>query len=352
MNPNDRVMYRTSELPGTRVTALIESRVQEWRTYELAKSERTWRVRGVVSSQLTLFGNLADVLASVSPPMVRLPPSMKTLFIHHGGKNVLFFDLRSNEDRRWTGAEVLVKTALPADALLFATEPLNRLVDFLSLRQPQPIVLHHLELLSPVDQQVIGYDVLLPYARGLELGDFAGTYQPMEFTPIDSILREAVCSSSVYYRLLCSYRAHESLKWLRRSLRESAEALSIAERLPKEVRVDPKRLIDHGLSEHKAAGVTGLSKLIELYNDHRNAIAHFLVDQGDQRAHCPIGDGEYQRDWGFAAAILLHYLKAERESLWSYYQRHIMPVSMHGSILPLSENRDVFCVTEPKRLTE
>ena len=59
-----------------------------------------------------------------------------------------------------------------------------------------PLLYQRLELLSPIDEGVLLYELVLPYRNGLTFGPLGGILQPTPFVTFDAIFRQAITSTS------------------------------------------------------------------------------------------------------------------------------------------------------------
>jgi hypothetical protein len=162
--------------------------------------------------------------------------------------------------------------------LVLAWRPLNALLDTFVWNSELPWALTRLELLSPEDSEVIAYELVLPHRNGVRIGPLGGIDQAAPFAAYDAIYREAILSSSPFYRLLCAFRIYDGTTEIRRWLREQCEQHHIAERMPADPEVDATELRGLGYEAELVNGIRRTRDLFERFREHRNAIAHFLVE--------------------------------------------------------------------------
>ncbi len=323
-----------------------EGRVDEFRRLERENRVRIWRVRGVVSDHIPLCGDARSVLALRSEHSLFVNNPPLSIYLHAGGANAIYYDLVANGEGRLSYIEVRVETAVPGKALVLAWRPLNALLDALVRNEELPWALSRLELVSPEDGEVIAYELILPYRNGVRIGPLGGIDQLVPFAPYDAIYREAVVSSSPFYRLLCAFRIYDGTTEIRRWLREQCEQYRIEDRMPADPEVAAAELLGLGFSPEIANGIRRARDLFERFREHRNAIAHFLVEGEQGQAHVYLADGLMIRTYSMGAVALLTYAHRTLRDLRMFYTAHLEPLLMRGMILPLPEQRDRYVVRD------
>jgi hypothetical protein len=131
---------------------------------------------------------------------------------------------------------------------------------------------------SPNDAEVIAYELVLPYQYGLRIGPLGGIDQVVPFAPYDANYREAIISSSPFYRLLCAFRIYDGTTEIRRWLKQQCDQYQVAERMPADPEVDPAELRGLGYEPEIVNGIRRERDLFERFREHRNAIAHFVIE--------------------------------------------------------------------------
>lgn len=240
-----------------------------------------------------------------------------------------------------------METDLPSDALLLARGPLNEVLDHFATHYDLPLLYQRLELLSPADEGTLAYEFVLPYRNGLMFGPLGGIQQPTPFLTFDAIFREAITSTSPYYRFLCACRAYEGTNYIRRWLKQQCQRLNIVARLPRDPDVNHDELTRAGLPNDVLKGVTKAGHLFEKYRTHRNALAHFIVDGPLGDTHINVSSGLSVHEYSLGAAILLKYARESVQALRRFYTEHLGRTFMRGTVLPMIENRDRFVVRRP-----
>src|SRR4051812_41615725 len=154
--------------------------------------------------------------------------------------------------------------------------PLNELLDNIATQFDLPLIYQRFELVAPSDGQTLLYEFVLPYKDGLRLGPLGGIQQRTPFATFDAIFREAITSTSPYYKFLCACRAYEGTEYIRKWLKQQAKRFNVNARLPKDPAVQQEELLRSGVPADLLTGVSRAKDLFEKYRVHRNALAHFL----------------------------------------------------------------------------
>jgi hypothetical protein len=242
-----------------------------------------------------------------------------------------------------------VETPLPDRAFLLAWEPFNTLLDNIARSYPIPLVISRLELLSPSTMEPIAYNMVLPNFWGLGMGPLGGmTIEPL-FVPSAAIWREAINSSSPFYRLLCAYRLEDATDEIRRELRSRLKKRASDIRLPPETRVEPNVLRGLAVSEDRVKRLRTLRNLYDEFRTLRNAIAHFLIPglNKEQKSLAPISDGSLIRTYSIASNALLHHVDLKIKVLREFVETHRLGSGQGSSILPFPKDKLKFPVRDP-----
>ena len=261
-------------MPGVIGVAVPEERLQELKASEQVRKQQLWRVRGIVSDHIPLAGDIRAGIDRERAHNFFLNSPFLTIYLHRGGHDAIFFDLVALPTGLLDYLEVKVETDLPSNAFLLARQPLNEMLDALvrTALNP-PLLLQRLELVSPMDGGILAYEVTLPFNTGVQFGPMGGLLQWPVFAPYFAIFREAITSSSPFYRLLCAWRVYDGIKTIRKWLREQCEKFKIDIRLPKETEIDITHLQRMGFKPDFCARISRLSDLFNELSELRNGIA-------------------------------------------------------------------------------
>lgn len=318
---------------------------------ERTRQVRLWTVRAIISDHVPLAGTLEDVLLRPSHHSLILNENPLTIYVHQGGMNAVYFDLLAGVDNRLSHIELRVETDLPDRAIRLAWEPFSTLLDGIVRNYSLPLVISRLELLSPETGEVIAYNLILPNSIGLNMGPLGGIHAEPAFIPHDAIWREAINSSSPFYRLLCAYRMEDATDELRRIMRSSIKKRGLDVKLPAETQINHEMLLGFGMNQEEIARLHTVRDLFDHFRYLRNAIAHFLISTGaghEQRAHAPISDGDLIRTYSIASSALLYHVHTRLEILRAFFRDNGLTSIRRGTILPTPERKLDFPVRDPE----
>ena len=329
--------------PGVLAVLARGKRLPEIETYELSRESRHWKVRGIVSDTIPLCGDPSEIIKLHPQNMMFINGDPLSIYLHSGGRRAVYYDLvGAGTDKKLAYIEVIVETRLPSNAITLARRPLNALLDVLTRDRNLPLALQRIELMSPLDGDVLLYQMLLPSRDGVLFGPLGGIMQAVPFAPYDAIYREALTSSSPFYRLLCAARIFEGSGTIRKWLKTQAEARGMQVKLPSEVRVDEEQLVRMGMAKDFVAGVVTAQDLYHRLKNMRDAIAHFLIERDGADVHIYLAEGAEYLMYSVSAACLLHYAHLSLEQLRLFYVDNIGQPGSH--ILPMPGYRDMFVV--------
>jgi hypothetical protein len=188
--------------PGALGVFVRHDRLNELRELEVEKQNRVWEVRGLISDHVPLAGDAVAALERGSYHLFHLKENPLWIYLHSGGRNAIYYQLVGDAEGKLSHIAVSVESRFPSNALLLARRPLNALLDVFSSDSGMPLLLQRLELMSPRDGGILLTEMLLPHRGGVVLGPLGGILQAVPFAPYDALYREALTTSSPFYRLL------------------------------------------------------------------------------------------------------------------------------------------------------
>jgi hypothetical protein len=306
---------------------------------------RAWEVRAYISDHVPLAGG-AD--AALSRPgfhllHVNLNENPLWIYLHSGGHNAIYYGLFGDEAGKLKYITVRVESRLPSNALLLARGPINALLDIFTRDSNMPLTVQRLEIMSPIDGDVLISEFLIPERNGVVLGPLGGIMQAVPFAPYDALYREALTTSSPFYRLLCAWKMYEGTDRIRRWIRQESEQRGINDRMPPDPEIDPEELIRFGFDAVFVQGIRCARDLFSRLGDQRDAIAHFLIERDGAESHVYVADGRQLHAYAVGSAALLRYAHRVLEELRLFSSQRI-PFTRGAMIVPMPQNRDQFIV--------
>jgi hypothetical protein len=337
------IVHPEMAMPGALAIASSGRNVERLRALQGAGST-LYRVRAVIGPHIPLTGSVGDIV-SLSPSTglsVNDPPL--SMYLHHGGRTAVFFDLEAKEDGTLAAIGVDVQADDPSVAFSGARTAVNELLDVLMRRIWLPLLLVRLDLIVGGEDKPFAHELHVPFVGELSIGPIGGIHQYPLFSELESLAREAICSSSPFYRFLCAFRLYDGLGALRTRLNDMRRDLGVEAPLPKDEKVDAELIEKMGLVGFAQSSTRTAGALHGRLTRLRDMASHFILIKGEKAPPLHIGDGLSYRTYSAAAAVMLHYGFAGLRSLASYFQQHLGPRVLQGSVLPMAAQRDIYRV--------
>ncbi len=338
------VVFPAAGVPGALAVVCSVRNAARVRALHAAATPTSYRVEAVVGSHVPLMGSL-DALVSAAPVnslSVADPPL--PIYVHRGGRNAIYLDLQSTTGGPLSSVSVDVDADSPFAAFAGARSAANELLDVLMRRLWMPLVLVRLDLFGGGESEPLAHQLHLPFVGDVKIGPLGGFHQYPLFAEIESLAREAICSTSPYYRLLCSHQLYEGTGALRAKLRQMCTDLSVDVPLPKDPKVDRELLVAMGLGGLADQNVRTVNDLHGKMTGLRNSVAHFLLTKGEPAAPLHTSDGMSYNVYSCAAAVLLHYGVSALQELSAFFRQHLSSHVSRGSVLPMVQQRDRYKV--------
>lgn len=337
------IVYPQVAMPGALAIAASARNVERLRTLQTA-GPSLYRLRAVVGTHIPLTGTIQDIVAFSPETGLSVNDPPLSMYLHRGGGNAIFLDLLARADGTLSSIGVEVDADSPPAAFAGARTAVNQLLDVLMRRLWLPLVLVRLDLTVEAEDQPIAHELHVPFIGNLSIGPIGGIHQYPLFSELEALAREAICSTSPFYRFLCAYRLYEGTGALRTKLRQMCVAASIDKPLPKDPKLNHELLAAMGLGGLADENVRTIGDLHGRLTDMRNMVAHFLLARGEKAPPLHTSDGYSYQMFSSAAAVLLHYGVGAVQELSLFFQQHLGPQVMVGTVLPMQAQRDKYRV--------
>jgi methylamine utilization protein MauJ len=341
---NANMLISPSEPSPGAIGAFAKNRnLDEIRQLESKREVRLWEVRAYISDHVPLADDADASLPRPSYHLLHLNENPLWIYLHSGGRNAIYYGLFGDHSGKLEYIALKVESRLPSNALLLARGPVNALLDVFTRDSHMPLVVQRLELISPVDNRILVSEFLIPQRNGVRLGPLGGIMQAVPFAPYDALYREALTTTSPFYRLLCAWKMYEGTDRIRKWIREQCEQHNISDRLPPDVQIDSQELIGFGFDTTFVQGVRCARDLFSKLGDQRDAIAHFLIERDGAESHVYVADGRQLHAYATGSSALLRYAHRVLEELRLFCAKHML-LSRGSMILPMPRDRDQFVV--------
>jgi hypothetical protein len=337
------LMFPSEPSPGALGAFAKFGKFDEIRGHEQRRVLRLWEVHAIISDYVPLAGDANAVFSRPPFHLFQLNENPLWIYLHSGGRNAIYYGLFGDQAGRLQHIAVKVESRLPSNALLLARGPINALLDVITRDHHMPLTIQRLELISPINGEVLISQMPIPTRNGIAAGPLGGILQSVSFAPYDALYREALTTASPFYRLLCAWKMYEGTNRIRRWIREECDRRRINERMPADPEVNAEELIALGLQPNFVEGIRHAGDLFAKLKDQRDAIAHFLTEREAQESHVYVADGQALQAYAVGSSALLRYAHRVLEDLRLFCNRQML-FPMGGRILPTPERRDQFVV--------
>lgn len=328
-------------IAGCLAVLVPESKYKILGEIESDRKLRRFAARVYLSDHIPLAGGITDVIERPPYHFVRINVPPLSIYLHHGGRNAVYFDFIANDEGFLKYIEVEVEAELPSMAFDPTRTAVNGLLDSLQRNIWLPLTIARVDLLIKGESEPFAHQIILPFSQALSVGPLGGIHQYPAFSYYEAVLREAIISTSPFYRLLCAYRLYEGLNKLRAWMKQVADELGVEEKLPKDRAVDQEVIQGLGLTD-AFKNVRTIGDLWKQFGDLRNRVAHFFLKDDDRPLHFSHGRTYYE--YSLAGALLLHHANLGFTDLSLFFNRKLSGKLVKGSILPMQEYRDQFVI--------
>ncbi len=329
-------------LPACLVTFVPNSKMPQIHEIEQKQKRIIYRVRATVSSNIPLTGNIENILTQGSNSLLLINENPLTIYLHHYGNVAVFYDLESFENENLSNIFIEIEGDHPNIILPIARTLINQLLDTIMRELWLPLSIIRLDILDK-DNSPLVQQIHLPFLVQLKLGPLGGYSSFPLFAAYESIVREAISSTSPYYRFLCAYRLTEGISKLRFEIRKLNDRFGVTTKLPKPPEISNEFIGSFGFHSDFVSKIKNFDTLIKEMKMFRNAIAHFFIEEFEGEP-LDISIGEYYRLYSAASAVLLHYAHQAFSDLRLFFHQNLDGQVFRGSPCIEAENRELYIV--------
>lgn len=339
-----KIFWPSSPIPGCLAVVGLPDDLLTINSLQQSKDKKNFVIRAVVSDHIPLAGGIRDSIERESKHLIDVDVNPLTIFLHHGHRSAVYFDLVPDEAKRLQYVAVEVESLDIFDAIKAGRTAINELLDSLIRRFWLPLVISRIDVHIQGREQPLAHQILFPFPTNLRIGLLGGLHQYPLFSELESLVREAAASSSPFYRFLCAYRLCEGIGPLRHQLKKAADKVGVTKKIPKDTPVDQQHLLQLGYREEIAREIKTVSNLCHKFTTHRNRVAHFLLDKKEKYPPLHLSDGYAYFDYSVVGAVLLYYGHQAVIELLKYFNENLEFALLRGSVLPMVSNRHQFRV--------
>ena len=340
-----KVFWPPAPIPGCLAVVGLLGNLPTIHSLQQSKDKKIFIIRAVVSDHIPLAGCIRGTIERECKHLINVDVNPLTIYLHHGHRTAVYFDLVPDEAKRLKYVAVEVVSLDMFDAIQAGRTAINELLDSLIRRFWLPLTVSRIDVCLQGREEPLAHQILLPFPTNLRIGVLGGLHQYPLFSEMESLVREAAASSSPFYRFLCAYRLCEGLSPLRNQLKKMADRVGVAQPLPKDFPIDKEHLCLIGFKEEVAREIRSLSSLYDKLTIQRNRVVHFLLDRkGKKHPPLHLSDGYAYFEYSVGGAVLLYYGHQAVIDLLKYFNEHLEFALLKGSVLPMVSNRHQFRV--------
>ncbi|MFN0279396.1 MAG: hypothetical protein ACKVRN_12500 [Pyrinomonadaceae bacterium] len=329
--------------PGMLAIFIPVSESQIVSELELSRTYQNYLVRAVVSENIPLSFNVTEFIKRDSSSLLVVKENPLTLTMHHGGYNAIFYDLVPKENGDLSHIEVEIKAQYPADCLATARTIVNQFLDRLMREMWLPLSIIRLDIFLKGRDTPLMHQLVFPFNTRMQIGPLGGYDAFPLFSSYEALIREAIHSTSPYYRFLCAYRLNDGISHLRSEIKKLCANHGVTTKLPKRPKIDPTVLLDFGFNKEFADKIDSMDKLESEFTNWRTSVAHFLT-KNPEEPPLNFSQGDNYRTYSLGSAVLLFYAHQSFTDLFVYFNQNLSGHVSRGSVLAEKEDRDKFVI--------
>lgn len=294
------------------------------------RKERLYLGRACLSSIYDNTRPYDEILKFTGATLVKM--SERKLRFHINWQNSgVVFTLKCNSYKMLNHVEAYTKGKLPSNALDIFKSALYTLIDRLVYSLKCPIYVQGIALL--LNNKLLLYELPITFAGERTIAYGGGFNSVHWFAPFDALEREAICSPSPFYRVLCRFRIYEGIKhYLRKELRSFARKINQEAKIPKTPRITKGELLALRINKESMSKIKTYEDVAEAFRELRNGVVHFLMEEPKGAMIMP-SRGLDRSAIEKEDQILRICNQKMIEPLWDYFDKYLRDEYNRGKIL-------------------
>ena len=294
------------------------------------RKERLYLGRAYLSSIYDNTRPYDEILKFTGATLVKM--SERKLRFHINWQNSgVVFTLRCNSYKMLNRVEAYTKGKLPSNAIDIFKSALYTLIDRLVYSLKCPIYVQGIALL--LNNKLLLYELPITFAGERTIAYGGGFNSVHWFAPFDALEREAICSPSPFYKVLCRFRIYEGIKlYLRKELRSFANKIDQEAKIPKTPRITKGELQALRINKESMSKIKTYEDVAEAFRELRNGVVHFLMEEPKGAMIMP-SRGLDRSAIEKEDQILRICNQKMIEPLWDYFDKYLRDEYNRGKIL-------------------
>ncbi len=294
------------------------------------RKERLYLGRAYLSSIYDNTRSYDKILKFAGATLIKMSEKELRFYISWKHSGVVFI-FRRNLHKMLNRVEAYTKGTLPSNALDIFKSALYTLIDRLVYILKCPIYVQGIVLL--INKKPLLYEFPITFAGEKTIAYGGGFNSVHWFAPLDALEREAICSPSPFYKLLCRFRIYEGIvHYLRKELRSFANKINQKAKIPKTPRITTGELQALRIIKKPMSKIKTYKDIAESHRELRNGIAHFLMKEPKGTMIVP-SRGLDRSAVEKGSQILRICNQKMIEPLWDYFNKYLSNEYNRGKIL-------------------
>jgi hypothetical protein len=292
--------------------------------------ERLYLGRAYLSSIYDNTRLYDEILKFNGATLIKMTEKELRFYINWKNSGVVF-TFRGNSHKMLNCVEAYTKGTLPSNTLDIFKSALYTLIDRLVYILKCPIYVQGVVLL--INNKPLLYELPITFA-GEKIINYGGGFNSVQwFAPFDALEREAICSPSPFYKLLCRFRIYEGIvHYLHKELRSFANKINQRTKIPKTPGITKGELQALRVNGDIFTKVKTYKELAELHRELRNGVVHFLMEEPKGAMIMP-SRGLDRSAVEMGSQILRICNQKMIEPLWEYFDKYLSNEYNRGKIL-------------------
>ncbi|MCK5767173.1 MAG: hypothetical protein KAH35_02205, partial [Candidatus Atribacteria bacterium] len=292
--------------------------------------ERLYLGRAYLSSIYDNTRPFDEILKFSGATLIKMSERKLRLHINWQNSGVVF-TFKCNSYKMLNRVEAYAKGKLPSNALDIFKSALYTLIDRLVYSLKCPIYVQGITLL--LNNKPLLYELPITFA-GEKTIAFGGGFNSVHwFASLDALEREAICSPSPFYRVLCRFRIYEGIKhYLRKELRSFARKINQKAKIPKTPKITKGELQALRIKKESMSKIKTYEDVAEAFREFRNGVVRFLMEEPKGAMIMP-SRGLDRSAIEKEDQILRICNQKMIEPLWDYFNKYLRDEYNRGKIL-------------------
>jgi hypothetical protein len=316
--------------PGNVEVIIPESSRYKIEEIQKDRKERLYLGRAYLSS---IYDNTRpddQILKFSGATLIKIAEKELRSYLNWENSGVVF-TFRGNSDKMLNRVEAYSKGTLPSNALDNFKSALYTLIDRLVYSMKCPIYVQGIALL--INNKPLLYELPITFAGEKTLTYEVGLNSVHWFAPFDALEREAICSSSPFYRVLCRFRIYEGIKYyLRKELRSFANKINQKAKIPMTPKISKGELQALRINKESMSKIKTYEDVAEAFRELRNGVVYFLM--GEPKGAMIMPSRGLDRSTIEKEDQILRICNQKMiEPLWDYFNKYLRNEYNRGKIL-------------------